>query len=126
MPKPVCLITGATDGVGKATAMALAQRGFTVILMARNAAKAAAVQNEIARVANSATVDHVIADLGSLRQGREAAETVKQKYSRLDVLINNAGIFSPRRTMTEDGFETTFQVNYLSHFLLTQALLDPL
>src|ERR1700742_4807488 len=121
MPKPVCLITGATDGVGKATAMALARKGFTVILMARNVAKADVVKSEIRRVAGSAVVDHVIADLGSLRQVREAADAVKQKYSRLDVLINNAGIFSPRRTMTEDGFEATFQVNYLSHFLLTQA-----
>jgi NAD(P)-dependent dehydrogenase (short-subunit alcohol dehydrogenase family) len=126
MLKPVCLITGATDGVGKATAMALARKGFTIILMARNAAKADAVTKEIGRAAGSAVIDPIIADLASLRQVREAAEAVKRKYSRLDVLINNAGIFSPRRTMTEDGFEATFQVNYLSHFLLTQALLDPL
>jgi NAD(P)-dependent dehydrogenase (short-subunit alcohol dehydrogenase family) len=124
MPKPVCLITGATDGVGKATAMALAQRGFTIILMARNAAKADAVKREIARVAGVAVLDPVIADLGSLRQVRDAADAVKQRYPRLDILINNAGIFSPKRMTTQDGLEATFQVNYLSHFLLTQSLLD--
>ena len=124
--KKICLITGATAGVGKATALELAKMGFAVVLVARSATKAEAVKQEIAAQMASAEVDYIVGDLGSLRQVRQLAETFKQRYSRLDVLINNAGIFSPRRTMTQDGFEETYQVNYLSHFLLTHLLLDKL
>jgi NAD(P)-dependent dehydrogenase (short-subunit alcohol dehydrogenase family) len=124
MTKPVCLITGATDGVGKLTAMGLAAKGFTIVMAARNAAKAEMVRQEIAAATGNDGVDIIVADLGSLRQTRELAKTFKQKFSRLDVLINNAGIFLPARTVTEDNFETMFQVNYLSHFLLTSLLQD--
>jgi NAD(P)-dependent dehydrogenase (short-subunit alcohol dehydrogenase family) len=120
MDKPICLITGGTQGVGKATAMELAKKGFTVVLAARNAAKAEAVRKEIA------VSDYIVADLTSLPQTRALAERFKRRYPRLDVLINNAGVFLPTRTLTEDGFETTYQVNYLSHFLLTRLLLDEL
>jgi NAD(P)-dependent dehydrogenase (short-subunit alcohol dehydrogenase family) len=124
MTKPVCLITGATDGVGKLTAMGLAAKGFTIVMAARNAAKAEMVRQEIAAATGNDGVDIIVADLGSLRQTRELAKTFKHKFSRLDVLINNAGIFLPARTVTEDNFETMFQVNYLSHFLLTSLLQD--
>jgi retinol dehydrogenase-12 len=124
MTKPICLITGATDGVGKFTAMELAAQGFAVVMAVRDAAKAEMVRQEIAATAGNHDVDFIVADLRSLRQTRELAKTFKQKFSRLDVLINNAGIFLPARTVTEDGFETMFQVNYLSHFLLTILLLD--
>jgi NAD(P)-dependent dehydrogenase (short-subunit alcohol dehydrogenase family) len=126
MDKRICLITGATEGVGKATAMALAKHGFTVVLAARNAAKAENVKREIIAISDKADVDYIVADLASLKQTRALAESFKRRYPRLDVLINNAGVFLPRRTLTEDGFETTYQVNYLSHFLLTQLLLDEL
>jgi NAD(P)-dependent dehydrogenase (short-subunit alcohol dehydrogenase family) len=120
----ICLITGATEGVGRATAVALAQRGFKVVLAARDAAKAAAVKREIAALAGAAAADDITADLASLRQTRALAATFQRRYPRLDVLVNNAGVFLPRRTETEDGFEATYQINYLSHFLLTQLLLD--
>jgi NAD(P)-dependent dehydrogenase (short-subunit alcohol dehydrogenase family) len=126
MDKLICLITGATEGVGKATAIELARRGFTVVLAARNGVKAEAVKHQIAAVAGSADFDFLVGDLASLQQTRALAEQFKRRYPRLDVLISNAGVFLPTRTMTEDGFETTFQVNYLSHFLLTQLLLDEL
>ncbi len=126
MEKPICLITGATEGVGKATAAALAGRGFRVVLLARNQAKAEAVRTEIAASGGASDVDVLIGDLASLRQVRDAADAFKQRYARLDVLINNAGIVAPSRAVTADGYETTYQVNYLAHFLLTSHLLEPL
>ncbi len=117
--RPVCLITGATDGVGKATAAELARRGFMVVIAARNPARAAAVSQELG-------VDFLIGDLASLEGTRALAQSFTERYARLDVLINNAGVFMPERRVTRDGFETTYQVNYLSQFLLTQLLLERL
>jgi NAD(P)-dependent dehydrogenase (short-subunit alcohol dehydrogenase family) len=115
----ICLITGATDGVGKATATELARRGFTVVMAARDEKKGAAVAKEIG-------ADVITCDLASLAQTRRLAETFQRRHARLDVLVCNAGVFLPERTITEDGFETTFQVNYLSHFLLVRSLLGAL
>lgn len=126
MDKPICLITGATDGIGKATATALARKGYTVVLAARNEAKAAAVTTEIVMSTGNRDVDYLIADLGSLAQLHRLAETFIVRYPRLDVLLNNAGIIMPQRELTEDGYEKTFQVNYLAQFYLTQLLLSEL
>ena len=123
--KPICLITGATEGVGKATASELISRGFTVVLAARNAAKADEVKAEI-KATTGGEVDIILADLTSLKTVHQLSETFKRRYPRLDVLINNAGIFVPTRKVTEDGFEASYQVNYLSHFLLTHLLIDEL
>jgi NAD(P)-dependent dehydrogenase (short-subunit alcohol dehydrogenase family) len=125
MKEPICLITGATEGVGRATAVALGRQGFRVVLAARDAGKAQAVESEIA-AAGGPQADHVVVDLASLRDVRALADTFRRRYPRLDVLINNAGVFLPRRTETADGFETSYQVNYLSHFLLTHLLMDAL
>jgi retinol dehydrogenase-12 len=124
--KRICLITGATDGIGKATALELARKGFTVVLVARNVHKAEMVKSEIATMTGATDVDYVIGNFNSLKQVHELADVFKQKYPRLDVLINNAGIFSPQRIVTDDGYEMTYQVNYLSHFVLTHLLLDHL
>jgi retinol dehydrogenase 12 len=126
MDKPICLITGATDGVGKVTATALARNGYAVVLAARNGAKAATVTRDIVTSTGNRDVDYLIADLSSLNQLRRLAETFMVRYPRLDVLINNAGIITPRRVLTEDGYEKTFQVNYLAQFYLTQLLLNEL
>ena len=126
MAKPVCLITGATEGVGKATTQALARKGFTVVLAARSLAKAENIKREIAATSGAKDIDIIVCDLNSLRQVRQMAETVQERHPRLDLLINNAGIMAPERTLTEDGYESGYQVNYLSHFLLTQLLLDAL
>jgi retinol dehydrogenase 12 len=126
MDKPICLITGATDGVGKATATELARKGFAVVLAGRNAAKAEAVTKHIVDTTGNRDVDYLIADLGSLAQLYALADTFTQRYRGLDVLINNAGVLMTQRVMTEDGYETMFQVNYLSQFYLTQLLLDEL
>jgi NAD(P)-dependent dehydrogenase (short-subunit alcohol dehydrogenase family) len=126
MKNPICLITGATDGVGKVTALELAKKGFSIVIAARNGTKAEALINEIETSTGNTSCDYIVADLGSLRQVRQLAETFRHRYSTLDVLINNAGVFLPARTETEDGYETMLQVNYLSAFLLTNLLLDRL
>jgi NAD(P)-dependent dehydrogenase (short-subunit alcohol dehydrogenase family) len=122
--QPACLITGATDGVGKVTALELAKRGFRVVVAARSEEKAEALKQEIR--ASGCEADYLLGDLASLREVRQLAESFRARHSSLDVLVNNAGVFLPSRTETEDGFETTYQVNYLSHFLLTNLLLEEL
>ena len=126
MDKPICLITGATDGIGKVTATALARKGYAVVLAARNEAKAATVAREIIASTGNRDVGYLTADLTSLAQLRRLAKTFTARYPRLDVLINNAGIITPQRVLTEDGYEKTFQVNYLAQFYLTQLLLNEL
>ncbi|MBV9324535.1 MAG: SDR family NAD(P)-dependent oxidoreductase [Chloroflexi bacterium] len=125
MKDPICLITGATEGVGKATALELARKGFTIVVAARSAKKAA-LRKEIQASTSHASCDEILADLASLGQVRQLAETFRHRYPRLDVLINNAGVFLPTRTPTQNGYETMFQVNYLSPFLLTNLLLTEL
>ncbi len=126
MSKPISLITGATDGIGKVTATELARKGYAVVLAARNETKAATVTTEIVASTGNRNVDYLIADLSSLAQLRRLAEMFMVCYPRLDVLINNAGIVMPQRVLTADGYETTFQVNYLAQFYLTQLLLGEL
>jgi NAD(P)-dependent dehydrogenase (short-subunit alcohol dehydrogenase family) len=124
--RPVCLITGATDGVGRVTAVELAKRGFHVVIAARSATKAEALTRELEAVTGGRHAEYILADLASLGQVRQLAATFRQRHSTLDVLVNNAGVFLPKRTLTEDGYETSFQVNFLAHFLLTNLLLDEL
>lgn len=126
MKNLICLINGATDGVGKVTALELAKKGFTIVVAARNPRKAEALLKEIQTSTGNTCSDYIVADLASLGQVRQLAETFRRRYSSLDVLLNNAGVFLPTRTETEDGYETMFQVNYLSQFLLTNVLLDEL
>jgi retinol dehydrogenase-12 len=123
MHKPICLITGATDGIGRETALELAARGFVA---ARDAAKARALVKKIEATTGHRDADTITADLRSMAEVRQLSETFRQRYPRLDVLINNAGIFSGVRQLTGDGFETTYQVNYLAPFYLTYLMLDAL
>ncbi len=120
------LVTGATDGIGKQSALELARMGHHVLVHGRNAARGQKAVDEIRHVTKNAQVELVLADFASLAQVRELAQAVREKYPRLDVLINNAGVFVSKRTLTVDGFETTFAVNHLAHFLLTNLLLDPI
>jgi retinol dehydrogenase-12 len=126
MDKPICLVTGATDGIGKVTATELARSGYSVVLAARNEAKAASVTREIVASTGNRDVAYLTADLASLAQVHRLADAFAVRYPRLDVLINNAGVVMPRRVLTEDGYETTFQVNYLAPFYLTQLLRNEL
>jgi NAD(P)-dependent dehydrogenase (short-subunit alcohol dehydrogenase family) len=120
-----CLVTGATSGMGAATALELARLGATVIVSGRSA-ESCASHAEAIRRETGARVETAVADLGSLDQVRRMASDVARRFERLDVLVNNAGTRLEQRSVTEDGLEKTFAVNYLSHFLLTNLLLDRL
>ncbi|MCC7381387.1 MAG: SDR family oxidoreductase [Deltaproteobacteria bacterium] len=122
----ICVITGATTGIGRATAEALAARGAQVILLVRNREKGEAVQKAIQAKTGKSDVGLVVADLGAQREVRRAAAEILAGWPRLDVLINNAGAFNTERTETADGIETTFAVNHLAYFLLTEILLERL
>ena len=126
MQGKICLITGATNGIGKATALALATMGATVVIVGRNTAKTAGVVAEIKQQIGNQPVDSLIADLSSLAQIRRAAEAFKERYDRLHVLVNNAGAMFASRQESMDGYEMTFALNHLAYFLLTNLLLDTL
>lgn len=117
------LITGSTDGIGKATALQLAGMGANVLLHGRDRKKGRAVQAEIAEETGSDRLELFIADLSSMQQVRSLAAEIMESHDRLHVLINNAGTFQPERKLTEDGLEATFAVNCLAPFLLTHVLL---
>jgi len=124
-PKTI-LITGATDGIGQATAHQLAAQGHRVLLHGRNPARGQAALTQIQNATGNAHLEYFNADLASLRQVRQLAADVQAKHSRLDVLLLNAGVIAPKRTLSEDGFELTFAVNHLAYFLLTHLLLEML
>ncbi len=119
----ICLITGANSGIGKVTAEALAARGATVWLTCRDAAKAEPVLRAIAQAGGRA--EFLQLDLSDLESVRACANAALSKPEPLHVLINNAGL-AGRKELTKQGFELTFGVNHLGHFLLTQLLLPKL
>jgi NAD(P)-dependent dehydrogenase (short-subunit alcohol dehydrogenase family) len=123
MAHPIILITGSTDGIGKATAAALLSRGAEVIIHGRNAKKGQNVQRELKEKTGRERPDLLIADLSEQQQIRGLAEDLLSHYTRLDVLINNAGTYEKVRQVTADSVEMTFAVNYLAPFLLTHSLL---
>jgi NAD(P)-dependent dehydrogenase (short-subunit alcohol dehydrogenase family) len=126
MQGEVCLVTGSSSGIGKVTARELARMGGSVVMVCRNRAKGEAAQAEIKEDSGNAQVDLIVADLSELSETRRAASEFKQKYSRLHVLVNNAGAINAERKVTTDGLEATFATNYLAPFLLTHLLLDVL
>ena len=119
----ICLVTGATRGIGRATAEALAKSGAHVLLHGRDSASVGAVCHEMVRYGQ---VDGVVGDLSSLAAVRKLATEVAAQYPRLDVLVNNAGTGTRRRQTTGDGYERTFAINHLAPFLLTNLLLERL
>src|SRR5215211_4088196 len=117
------LVTGATDGLGKRVARELAAKGTTVLLHGRSPERLEDTLEEIRSQTSSQKVGSYVADLSSLAAVRDLADRILSEYDRLDVLVNNAGIIVQERKESEDGYELTFAVNYLSHFLLTSLLL---
>jgi len=122
----VCLVTGATAGIGKITATSLAKMGAEMVIHGRDQAKAEASVRDIKKTTGNQKIHYILADYSDLGQVREMAGEFQEKYPRLDLLINNAGAFFNRRIPTTYGVEMTFLVNHLAPFLLTNLLLDPL
>lgn len=124
MSRPVVLVTGATDGIGRATALALAARGLRVLLHGRDPRRAAEVADVVRRRvgADALAGPALLADLSRMAEVRRLAEAIAATTPRLDVLLLNAGVYQERRVQTADGFETTLAVNHLAPFLLTAEL----
>lgn len=122
--KSIVLITGGTSGIGKATAVEMARLGYLVVVLSRSKERGETALMEIKSESGSNDIELMICDLGKLEDIRSFAEGFKEKYKRLDILINNAGVILPGRHETKDGFELQFGVNHLGHFLLTNLLMD--
>lgn len=122
----VVLVTGSTDGIGKATALGLAKIGATVVLHGRSKDRCLSTADEIRRLSGNTQIDFVVADLSSQKQIRRLADDITGRYTAIHVLVNNAGVYLNDRSTTEDGLEMTFAVNHAAPFLLTLLLLDSL
>jgi NAD(P)-dependent dehydrogenase (short-subunit alcohol dehydrogenase family) len=120
----VCLVTGGNSGIGKATALELAKKGATVVVLCRSRERGEAAVRDLQRDSGNPNVELLVADLASQASVRQAAAEFQERFKHLHVLVNNAAVFLPERRETVDGIEETFAVNYLSHFLLTHLLLD--
>src|SRR2546426_8273395 len=124
MKDKVVMVTGANSGIGRATSLSLAKLGATIVMVARNKERGEAARSEIIKESQNNSVDLLLADLSSLESVRQLALEFQEKYSKLHVLINNAGLFNQRRHVTTDGYENTFATNYLAPFLLTNLQLE--
>jgi NAD(P)-dependent dehydrogenase (short-subunit alcohol dehydrogenase family) len=122
----VCVITGASSGIGDKAALGLARSGAQVVMVCRNRRRGETTREHITRAVADAQVDLRIADLSSLRQVRALANDLTAAYRQIHVLVNNAGGYRTRPEISEDGFERTMAVNHLAHFLLTHLLLPVL
>lgn len=122
--KKVVLITGGTSGIGKATAVEIAKMENFVVILSRSKERGEKALEEIKRESGSSNIELMLCDLGNQDDIRSFVKQFEERYKRLDVLINNAGVILPGRHETADGFELQFGVNHLGHFLLTNLLLD--
>jgi NAD(P)-dependent dehydrogenase (short-subunit alcohol dehydrogenase family) len=123
MQGKTCLVTGATLGIGKETALGLARMGAHVVIVGRDHARTRETAGWIAQQSGNAAIDFLIADLSSQAEVRRVAAAYKDKHRRLDVLLNNAGAVFTKQEKTADGFERTWALNHLAEFLMTQLFL---
>jgi retinol dehydrogenase 14 len=121
-----CIVTGANSGIGKEISRGLAKLGATVVMVARDKSRGDLARSEIVNSSGNKSVELMLCDLSSLDSVRKLAKEYTETHDKLHVLVNNAGLILGKRSTTVDGLETTFVVNYLSHFLLTNLLLEEL
>jgi NAD(P)-dependent dehydrogenase (short-subunit alcohol dehydrogenase family) len=124
MAGKVCVVTGGNSGIGKETALALAEMGSTVVMVVRTQEKGQKVLDEIVTKTGNRSVSLMLCDMSLMASVRNFAAELKKRYNHLNVLINNAGAEFAKRQVTSEGFEQTFAVDYLAPFLLTHELLD--
>jgi retinol dehydrogenase 12 len=122
----VCIVTGATGGIGKVTAREIARQGMQVVVVSRNAERCEATAAQIREETGNQAVNYLTADLSSQKEILDLVERFCSKHERLDVLVNNAGGFYMNRIESEDGIELTWALNHLSYFMLTILLIKML
>ncbi len=118
----IAVVTGATSGIGQWIALGIARAGYHTVLVARDAERGEATRRWIAEQARGASTELVVADLSSLAQTRAAGVAIVAAHPRIDLLVNNAGLITPSRTVTAEGHETILAVNHLAPFVLTETL----
>lgn len=123
MQNQTILITGGNDGIGRATAQVLLERGHRVIIAGQSIVKLEAAVATLQHRTGNQAISWIYCDLAKLDSVREAAATYQERYGKLDILINNAGVFTNELSFSADGIELQFAVNHLGHFLLTKLLL---
>lgn len=123
MNERICLITGATSGIGKSTAFGLAESGYSVILLGRNEQKCKQVSEHIKKKTGNEKVKYYVADISLIKDVKKITDMIKKDFNILDVLINNAGARFLNHQLTAEGIEITFATNHLGHFVLTNELL---
>ena len=122
----VAIVTGASSGIGLYTALGLSRAGMRVVVAGRDRARAEVARRFVTERSGSDQVETALADFSRLAEVRRLADEILSAHDRIDVLVNNAGLFSPKYRLSADGFELTFAVNHLAPFLLTNLLLDRL
>jgi len=126
MKGKICLITGASSGIGKAAALGLAKMGATIVMAGRDRARTEGARDEVIRKSGNHGVEITLCDLSSQAEIRRLAAEFQARYPKLDVLINNAAIIPATRSLTSEGVEVQFAANHLAYFFLAGLLLDPL
>ena len=124
MENKISVVTGASSGIGKALALGLAKAGATVVMVSRDADRGLTAVEDVRSQTGNPNIDLQLCDLSILSSVRNVAEILKSKYEKINLLINNAGVYKRNRVVTVDGFEETFAANHLGPFLLTNLLLE--
>src|SRR4030095_4644900 len=120
----ICIVTGANTGIGKETALGLARLGATVVMVCRDRQRGEEAQRDIKQKTGNDNIELMLCDVSSQRSIQQFTTEFTQRHNRLDVLVNNAGVVLRGHSMTEDGVESTFAINHLGYFVVTNLLLD--